>query len=279
MTDLKLEPKTNAAYKGGHWSKVDLVRMHFSCPTEHRNELLKISGNCGGFIEPFHEFRKGVANLKTKLTHKAVMLKAKAGIAGYLGLTKWGTAYVVRCTAESYEQAVGSFSTDELDSPLPQADMFLYKVQGLPWDVTGNGLKDLFKQAGLPQPIIMGVPYTTRNARCYNIAAAEEITQLQIRMDKGADVFLTAKGAGKGKGKGGSARRPPHVQSAWNAGPPQVQQVQLKVSSTTEKMEEYQKELRQEHENNAQKIHSAVSTQMQQGRTVSGRKSSRSCKP
>ena len=61
--------------------------------------------------------------------------------------------------------------------------------------MTGKGLKELFRQAGLPQPIIMGAPYATKSTRSYNIAAAEEITQLRIPMAKGADIFLTGERA------------------------------------------------------------------------------------
>ena len=163
----------------------------------------------GGFVEPFHEHMKGVATFKTRLSYKAVMVKAGAGVAGYLGITKWGASYIVRCTAENYEQAIGFFDADELGSPLPQASMFLYKVHGLPWDVGGSGIAELFKKAGLPKPTMMGAPYSSKNTRGFSIAVAEEITQLRITMAKGAHIFLTAKGGGKGKDKGNAAQKAP----------------------------------------------------------------------
>ena len=94
-----------------------------------------------GAFHGTHAWREA---FKTKLDYNAVMVKAKTGIEGYLGITKYGSTYMVRCTTAGYQQAVSIFSSDELDSPLPHANMHLHTVHRLPWNATDSGLVDLF---------------------------------------------------------------------------------------------------------------------------------------
>ena len=154
---------------------------------------MKISGNCGGFVEPFREHMQGVECIRTKLSYKSLMLKATTGVEGYLGVTKYGNSPMVRCTTAGYQQAISIFTQEELDSPLPHAGMHIYKLHGLPWNATTSGLEELFRKAGLPKPTLIGTFYMSSSTRGVNVAVDQEITKHRLPMAKGMDIFLTLK--------------------------------------------------------------------------------------
>ena len=48
--------------------------------------------------------------------------------------------------------------------------MHIYKLHGLPWNATTNGIEDLFLRAGLPKPTQVGTFYTSNGTRGVNVA-------------------------------------------------------------------------------------------------------------